>query len=100
MTKLTSLFAIASAATAMLATSSCKNFLQVENPNTVTASDVDPLADAEEMITFFNISGAMVYLDEKGNQSGYEDVFTKIKMCRKHYQECGLGADYVDQFIR
>jgi hypothetical protein len=38
MTKLKSLFAIATAATALLATSSCKDFLQVENPNTVTAS--------------------------------------------------------------
>ncbi len=51
MTKLTSLFAIASAATALLATSSCKDFLQVENPNTVTASDVDPLADAGTLAT-------------------------------------------------
>ena len=29
-----------------------------------------------------------------------EDVFTKIDMCREHYAEVGLGADYVDQFIR
>jgi 2,4'-dihydroxyacetophenone dioxygenase len=54
----------------------------------------------QEMITFFNISGAMVYLDEQGNQTGYEDVFTKIDMCRQHYATVGLGANYVDQFIR
>jgi 2,4'-dihydroxyacetophenone dioxygenase len=53
-----------------------------------------------EMITFFNISGAMIYLDEDGRQTGYEDVHTKIEMCRKHYRQVGLGADYVDQFIR
>jgi quercetin dioxygenase-like cupin family protein len=53
-----------------------------------------------EMITFFNISGAMVYLDEQGRQAGYEDVFTKIEMCRRHYTEVGLGAGYVDQFVR
>ena len=52
------------------------------------------------MITFFNITGAMVYLDEKGVVTGYEDVITKIDMCRKHYAQCGLGADYVDQYIR
>jgi 2,4'-dihydroxyacetophenone dioxygenase len=52
------------------------------------------------MITFFNISGAMVYLDENGNTTGYEDVFTKIELCRQHYAQAGLGADYVDQFIR
>ena len=26
--------------------------------------------------------------------------YTKIAMCRRHYEACGLGADYVDQFIR
>ena len=31
---------------------------------------------------------------------GFEDVFTKIDMCRAHYAAVGLGADYVDQFIR
>ncbi len=56
--------------------------------------------DCTEMITFFNISGAMIYLDEKGRQTGYEDVFTKIDMCRAHYAGVGLGADYVRQFVR
>jgi hypothetical protein len=52
------------------------------------------------MITFFNISGAMIYVDEAGRTTAYEDVHTKIEMCRKHYVEVGLGADYVDRFIR
>src|SRR5438105_1579145 len=56
--------------------------------------------DCREMITFSNISGAMIYLDQAGQQIGYEDVFTKIEMCRRHYRDAGLGADYVDQFIR
>jgi quercetin dioxygenase-like cupin family protein len=56
--------------------------------------------DCEEMITFFNISGCMIYLDDDNNQIGLEDVFTKIDMCRKHYEAVGLGANYVDQFIR
>ena len=56
--------------------------------------------DCREMITFFNISGAMIYLDQAGRQMGYEDVFSKIEMCRRHYGDVGLGADYVDQFIR
>ena len=56
--------------------------------------------DCLEMITFFNISGAMIYLDERGAQVGYEDVFTKIDMCRCHYAACGLGGDYVDRFVR
>ncbi|TMH07100.1 MAG: cupin [Betaproteobacteria bacterium] len=56
--------------------------------------------DCAEMITFFNIAGAMIYLDDTGRQTGYEDVFTKIDMCRAYYAGAGLGADYVDQFIR
>ena len=50
--------------------------------------------DCPEMITFFNISGAMIYLDEAGRQIGYEDVWTKIEMCRAHYAAYGLGAGY------
>jgi hypothetical protein len=57
-------------------------------------------ADVEEMITFFNISGCMYYVDQDGRNTGYEDVFTKIDMCRKHYAANGLGEGYVDQFIR
>jgi hypothetical protein len=56
--------------------------------------------DCDRMITFFNITGAMVYVDENGAQTGYEDVFTKIERCREHYANVGLGADFVDQFIR
>ena len=56
--------------------------------------------DCAEMITFFNIAGAMIYLDEAGRQVGYEDVWSKIEMCRAHYAQNGLGAGYVEQFIR
>ena len=42
----------------------------------------------------------MVYLDENNKHVGYEDVFTKIDMCRAHYEASGLGRDYVDQFVR
>ena len=56
--------------------------------------------DVEEMITFFQVTGAMYYVDPQGNYLGYEDVFTKIDMCRKHFEAVGLGADYVETFIR
>jgi quercetin dioxygenase-like cupin family protein len=65
--------------------------------------EIHPLVvpdDCPEMITFFNISGCMVYLDDDNRHVGFEDVFTKIDMCRRHYVEVGLGADYVDQFVR
>ena len=56
--------------------------------------------DCPEMITHFNIQGAMIYLDADDKHIGYEDVWTKIDMCRAHYEAVGLGAAYVDQFIR
>jgi 2,4'-dihydroxyacetophenone dioxygenase len=71
-----------------------------EPPGEIHTLVVDQVAGVDEMITFFNISGAMVYVDDQGRQTGYEDVFTKISMCRKHYEAVGLGAKYVDQFVR
>ena len=56
--------------------------------------------DVDEMITMFQVNGVMLYVDPMGNTMGYEDVFTEIDMCRAHYEKVGLGADYVDQFIR
>jgi 2,4'-dihydroxyacetophenone dioxygenase len=52
------------------------------------------------MITYFQVNGVMCYVDPWGKVTGYEDVFTKIDLCRKHFAEVGLGEDYVDQFIR
>ncbi|MDR5761438.1 MULTISPECIES: 2,4'-dihydroxyacetophenone dioxygenase family protein [unclassified Caballeronia] len=56
--------------------------------------------DVKEMITLFHATGGYVYLDEKGKAIGYEDVFTKIESCRAHYERIGLGADYVNRFVR
>ena len=41
--------------------------------------------DVEEMITLFQVNGIMLYVDPDGNALGYEDVFSKIAMCRRHY---------------
>jgi quercetin dioxygenase-like cupin family protein len=56
--------------------------------------------DVTEMITHFQVNGCMYYVDPWGKNVGYEDVFTKINMCRAHYEAAGLGADFVDQFVR
>jgi 2,4'-dihydroxyacetophenone dioxygenase len=56
--------------------------------------------DVAEMITLFQVNGIMYYVDPWGAPLGYEDVFTKIDMCRRHYEAVGLGAGYADQFIR
>ena len=71
-----------------------------EPPGEIHTLVVDEAAGASEMITFFNIHGAMVYVDENGAVTGYEDVHSKIDMCRKHYEACGLGADHVDAYVR
>jgi hypothetical protein len=42
----------------------------------------------------------MIYVDPQGHCTGFDDVFTRIDKCRKHYAANGLGAGYVDQFIR
>ena len=54
----------------------------------------------EEMITLFQVNGVMCYVDPWGEILGYEDVFTKIDMCRAHFVKVGLGDDHVDQFVR
>ena len=71
-----------------------------EPPGEIHTLVVDEVSGSTEMITLFNIHGAMVYLDADGKQVGYEDVFSKIAMCKAHYAENGLGAEYLDQFIR
>lgn len=54
----------------------------------------------DEMITLFHIQGAMIYIDDEGRYSHYEDLLTKIEMCSAHYSATGLGADYIDRYIR
>ena len=56
--------------------------------------------DCAEMITFFVIHGALLYVDPEGKATGYDDVFTRIDKCRKHYIKIGLGEGFIDQFIR
>ncbi|TEY74366.1 hypothetical protein BOTCAL_0073g00040 [Botryotinia calthae] len=54
----------------------------------------------EEMITLFHVTGAYIYVDPAGNPVGVEDVFSKLSSAKAHYEKVGLGADFVDQFVR
>jgi 2,4'-dihydroxyacetophenone dioxygenase len=54
----------------------------------------------EEMRTLFHVTGAYVYVDELGSPQGVEDVFSKLANARRHFEDVGLGADYVERFIR
>lgn len=53
-----------------------------------------------EMITLFQVTGSLIYVDPHGKTTGYDDVFTRIEKARAHYASVGLGASFVDQFIR
>lgn len=69
-----------------------------EPPGEVHTLVVDD--DVEEMITLFHVAGALIYFDENHQPVGYDDVHRKIEMCQRHFEEVGLGADFVQQFIR
>lgn len=56
--------------------------------------------DVAEMITLFQVNGAMIYVDPDGRVTAFEDVFSKIDACRRHYAAIGLGEGFADRFIR
>jgi anti-sigma factor ChrR (cupin superfamily) len=55
--------------------------------------------DGEELIVFFTSYGAMIHVNDIGQQIGYEDVFTKIEMCRSHYRSMGIPDSELDKLI-
>lgn len=69
-----------------------------EAPGETHTLVVDP--HVTEMITLFQVNGAMIYVDPDGHMTGFDDVFTRITKCRNHHERVGLGAGFVDQFIR
>lgn len=54
----------------------------------------------DEMITLFHVFGALIYFDELGSVCGYDDVHTKIEMCRRHFVDVGLAEDRLRELIR
>jgi 2,4'-dihydroxyacetophenone dioxygenase len=54
----------------------------------------------DEMITLFHVTGSLLYCDPQGTITGAEDVFTKLEKAKAHYESIGLGADFVQQFVR
>ena len=69
-----------------------------EAPGETHTLVVDP--HVEEMITLFQVNGAMIYVDPDGKHDRLRRRLHAIDICRAHYATNGLGADYVDQFIR
>ncbi len=68
-----------------------------EPPGEVHTLTVD---DDDEMITFFYIGGAVLYMDDDDNVTHIEDNIGLIQLCREHFEKVGLGADFVQNFIR
>lgn len=56
--------------------------------------------DQDEMLTLFQVQGALIYTDTQGHTTGFDDVFTKIERCQRYFEEVGLGAAYTEQFVR
>ena len=52
-----------------------------------------------EMVTLFQVTGSLIYVDPQGVATGYDDVFTRMEKARGHYAAVGLGQDYVERFI-
>jgi hypothetical protein len=53
------------------------------------------------MVALFHVTGSLLYVNEEtGKVIGFDDVFTKLEKARDWYEECGLGRDYANQFIR
>jgi 2,4'-dihydroxyacetophenone dioxygenase len=48
----------------------------------------------------FNVTGPLIWLDEHGDPAGHFDVFDYIDLCRAHYEQIGLGVDYINNLFR
>jgi 2,4'-dihydroxyacetophenone dioxygenase len=53
----------------------------------------------EQMVTLFNVNGSLIYVDQDGNATGFDDVFTRLETTRAYYAAKGT-ADCVDHLIR
>jgi hypothetical protein len=55
--------------------------------------------DVDEVITDFQVNGVMYYDGPQDKHLRYEEVLTKTDMCRAHFEEVGLDADFLKRFI-
>lgn len=58
--------------------------------------------DCDEMVGLFHVTGSLLYCNPDNHDEviGFDDVFTKLQKAKAWYKECGLGEDYVQQFVR
>jgi quercetin dioxygenase-like cupin family protein len=53
-----------------------------------------------EMVTLFQVTGALVYVSPDGTPIGYDDVFTRLEKTREHFTRVGLRAESLDELVR
>ena len=68
-----------------------------EPPGDVHTLVVD---EGDTMTTLFHNTSVLLYCDEDGKTVGSTDVFDRIKAARNHFEEVGLGTEFVKRFIR
>ena len=56
--------------------------------------------DVEEMITYFQVNGVMFYCDPTATTRATKTCSPRSTCAASTIAAVGLGADYVDQFIR
>ena len=56
--------------------------------------------EGENMKTLFHNSELILYCDEDGKTIGYTVAFDRVQLARDHFEEVGLGSDFVKRFIR
>lgn len=54
----------------------------------------------EPMMAMFIVKGPLIWLDEEGNPTGYFDVHDYIAAAEAHYEESGIGKDYLYSLFR
>lgn len=64
--------------------------------------EVHPLTvyDDDEMIAFFYTGGVIIYTDEDDKVVHVEGNTGLTQFCREYLEELGLGAGFVNNFIR
>jgi 2,4'-dihydroxyacetophenone dioxygenase len=52
------------------------------------------------MLTVFHMFGPILYVDEQGAVTGYDDVFTRTEGYLAHCRKAGLGEPYLRSLLR
>jgi 2,4'-dihydroxyacetophenone dioxygenase len=53
-----------------------------------------------EMVTLFNVTGALIYVSPDGAALGYDDVFTRLEKTRAHFEATGVDPEYLPSLVR